>query len=59
MELANKVAIVTGGASGIGRGLVERFKKEGAAHVVAVDRDEAGAKAAAHRWQNRLSCGFP
>ena len=47
MELTDKVAVVTGGASGIGRGLVERFNKEGAAHVVVVDRDEAGAKAAA------------
>ena len=43
MELQGKIAVVTGGASGIGRGLVERFHREGAAHVVVVDRDEAGA----------------
>ena len=47
MELDGKTAVVTGGASGIGRGLVERFHAEGAKHVVVVDRDEAGAKAVA------------
>jgi len=43
-ELAGKVAIVTGGASGIGRATVERFVHEGARVVVAdvdVDAGEA------------------
>jgi NAD(P)-dependent dehydrogenase (short-subunit alcohol dehydrogenase family) len=38
-ELAGKVAIVTGGASGLGYGTVEKFVAEGA-RVVIADRDE-------------------
>jgi NAD(P)-dependent dehydrogenase (short-subunit alcohol dehydrogenase family) len=34
-ELAGKIAIVTGGASGLGRGMVERFVAEGARVVIA------------------------
>jgi len=44
MELDNRIAVVTGGASGIGEGLVRRFRDEGARHVVVVDRDEARAE---------------
>lgn len=49
MQLEDKIAVVTGGASGIGEGLAERFQREGARHVVVADRDEAGAKAVAAR----------
>jgi len=42
MELAGKIAVVTGGASGIGRALCLRFAAEGA-RVVVADRDVDGA----------------
>ncbi len=45
-ELAGKVAIVTGGASGIGRATVAGLLRHGAA-VAVLDRDETGAKSAA------------
>jgi NAD(P)-dependent dehydrogenase (short-subunit alcohol dehydrogenase family) len=41
-ELADKVSIVTGGASGIGRGCVERFVDAGAKVVIADVNVEAG-----------------
>ncbi len=43
MELKDKICVVTGAASGIGRALCEAFAKEGAKHVVCVDMNSAGA----------------
>jgi NAD(P)-dependent dehydrogenase (short-subunit alcohol dehydrogenase family) len=46
VDLGGKVAVVTGGANGIGRALCRRFAAEGAS-VVVVDLDETGASAVA------------
>jgi NAD(P)-dependent dehydrogenase (short-subunit alcohol dehydrogenase family) len=46
-ELAGKVAVVTGGASGLGAGLVRRFAAEGAKVVIADVEADSGAALAA------------
>ena len=47
MKVKEKVVVVTGGASGIGRALAERFAAEEARTVVVADVDEEGARAVA------------
>ena len=48
MEMRDKIAVVTGGASGIGRELCRKLaREESARHVVVVDRDGPGAEAVA------------
>ncbi len=47
MDLKDKIIVVTGAASGIGRALAVRFAAEGAKFVACADRDEPGAQATA------------
>jgi meso-butanediol dehydrogenase/(S,S)-butanediol dehydrogenase/diacetyl reductase len=51
--LDGKVAIVTGGSSGIGRAIVERYLEEGAEVVIADVDDDRGRSVA-----DELDCGF-
>ena len=44
MELKDKIVVVTGAASGIGRAMCVRYAEEGAKHIACVDRDMAGAE---------------
>lgn len=44
MQIKDKVVVVTGAASGIGKALCERFAKEGAHAVVLADIDAAGVE---------------
>ena len=47
MELQDKIIVVTGGASGIGREMCHRFTREGAKKVIVADLNGDGAKAVA------------
>lgn len=48
MEIRDKVAIITGGASGIGTALAERFAADGARGIVVADINLPQAEAVAH-----------
>ncbi len=53
IDLANRVAVVTGGARGIGMAAAERFARSGA-KLALWDRD--GAQAAAQRLEGTIGC---
>jgi 3-oxoacyl-[acyl-carrier protein] reductase len=48
MRLQNRIAVVTGGAQGIGAAIVERFAQEGAKVVIADINDEKAKALASH-----------
>ena len=47
MNLKDRIIVITGAASGIGRAMARRFAAEGPKLIVCADRDEAGARATA------------
>ena len=47
MQVADKIIVVTGGASGIGRAMARRFAADGAKHVVVADLNGDDAQAVA------------
>jgi NAD(P)-dependent dehydrogenase (short-subunit alcohol dehydrogenase family) len=47
MQVKDKIIVVTGAASGIGRALAQRFAKDGAKRVICADINGEGAKATA------------
>ncbi|MEM8498903.1 MAG: SDR family oxidoreductase [Pseudomonadota bacterium] len=52
MELKDKIIVITGAGSGIGRALAHRFSAEGPKHIIAVDINQAPVQAVA----NELNC---
>ena len=54
-DLTGKVAVVTGGASGIGKALAARFAAEGM-HVVIADVEEPAAGGDRRRAGRRRAC---
>lgn len=53
LKLANKVAIVTGGASGFGKGIASKFVQEGCKVLIADLSEESGKQVA-----EELGCSF-
>ena len=47
MEIKDRIVVVTGAASGIGRALAQRFAKDGAKKVICSDINADGVKAVA------------
>lgn len=47
MDLKDRIIVITGAASGIGRAMAQRFAAEGPKLIVCADRDDAGARATA------------
>jgi len=57
MKLENKVAVITGGAMGIGRGIVEVFLKYGASVIILDYSEELKNTVEQKKWMDSIT-GF-
>lgn len=55
-KLSGKVAVITGGAGGLGKGIVQKFKEEGAEVVLADFVEDAGQKTASELKAHFVKC---
>jgi len=55
-KLSGKVALITGGAGGLGKGIVQKFKEEGAEVILADFVEEAGQKTASELKAEFIKC---
>jgi NAD(P)-dependent dehydrogenase (short-subunit alcohol dehydrogenase family) len=55
-KLSGKVAIVTGGAGGFGKGIAQKFKEEGAEVIIADFVEDAGQKTASELKAEFVKC---
>ncbi|KAK5690824.1 hypothetical protein LTR97_011985 [Elasticomyces elasticus] len=55
-RLSGKVAVITGGAGGLGKGIVQKFKDEGAEVILADFSEEVGQKTASELKAEFIKC---